>query len=83
MKITYSAWLKEKVGTGEEIITLPAEVHNVGMLLDWLASRGPRYRDAFEFIEVVKVAVNHVYVDNDHAVSNDDEVILFPPIAGG
>lgn len=83
MKITYSAWLKDKVGIGEETVTLPAEVRNVGMLLDWLGSRGPRYRDAFEFIEVIKVAVNHVYVDNDHAVSNDDEVILFPPIAGG
>jgi molybdopterin converting factor small subunit len=32
---------------------------------------------------VVKVAVNHAYVDNDHAVTDDDEVILFPPIAGG
>ncbi len=83
MKITYSAWLKDTVGIGEETVTLPADVHNVGMLLDWLGSRGPEYEHAFEFIEVVKVAVNHVYVDNDHAVSNDDEVILFPPIAGG
>lgn len=83
MKITYSAWLKDKVGVDEEVITLPAEVSNVGMLIDWLSSRGGGYEHAFEFIEVVKVAVNHVYVHNDHAVTDDDEVILFPPIAGG
>jgi molybdopterin synthase sulfur carrier subunit len=83
MKITYHAWLKDKVGIDEEVVTLPAEVRNVGMLIDWLGSRGERYEHAFEFIEVVKVTVNHVYVDSDHAVTDDDEVILFPPIAGG
>jgi molybdopterin synthase sulfur carrier subunit len=83
MKITYSAWLKDTVGIDEEVVTLPAEVKNVGMLIDWLGGRGGRYEHAFEFIEVVKVAVNHAYVDNDHAVTDDDEVILFPPIAGG
>jgi len=83
MKITYAAWLKDEVGIDEELVTLPAEVRTVGMLVDWLGSRRERYEHAFEFIEVVKVAVNHVYVDNDHAVTDDDDVILFPPIAGG
>jgi molybdopterin synthase sulfur carrier subunit len=83
MKITYSAWLKDTLGVAEEIVELPAEVTNVGLLIDWLGSRGGKYEHAFEFIEVVKVAVNHVYVDTEHAVTDEDEVILFPPIAGG
>jgi molybdopterin synthase sulfur carrier subunit len=83
VKITYSAWLKDTVGIDEEIVALPDDVTNVGMLIDWLGSRGPAHARAFEFIEVVKVAVNKVYVDNDYAVTDDDEVILFPPIAGG
>jgi len=83
MKITYAAWLKDALGIDEEIITLPADVTNVGQLLDWLGSRGSRYEQAFEFIEVVKVAVNDIAVDNDHAVADEDEVMLFPPIAGG
>ncbi len=83
MKITYTAWLKDRVGIDEEIVTLPADVTNVGMLLNWLSRRGQQYERAFEFIEVVKVAVNQVYVENDHTVIDDDEVILFPPIAGG
>jgi molybdopterin synthase sulfur carrier subunit len=83
MKITYFAWLKDEVGIDEEVISLPEEVTNVDMLLNWLSSRGQQYEHAFEFIEVVKVAVNQVYVENDHPVTDDDEVILFPPIAGG
>ena len=83
MKIIYSAWLRDEVGIGEEVIALPADVTNVGMLLKWLAGRGHQYENAFEFIEVVKVAVNRVYVDNDYPVVDDDEVIFSPPIAGG
>ena len=83
MKITYTAWLRDSLGISEEIVALPAEVTNVGLLIDWLGHRDARYGKAFEFIETVKVAVNQVYVDSEHAVTDDDEVILFPPIAGG
>ena len=83
MKISYFAWLKDKVGRAEEEVTLPAEVTTVGMLIDWLSTRGPQYEAAFEFIEVIKVAVNHAYAMNDQPINNDDEIIFFPPIAGG
>ena len=52
MKITYFAWLKDKVGREEEEIDLPVEVTNVAQLINWLFTRGPEYEDAFEFIEV-------------------------------
>ncbi len=83
MKITYTAWIKDEVGIDEEVVTLPANVANVGMLLEWLSRRGQQHERAFEFIEVVKVAVNQEYVERDHPVKDDDEVIFFPPIAGG
>ena len=83
MIIRYFAWLKDKVGCAEEEISLPAEVTNVGMLIDWLSTRGPPYEDAFEFIEVSKVAVNEMYAMNDQPITNDDEILFFPPIAGG
>jgi molybdopterin synthase sulfur carrier subunit len=83
MKIIYFAWLKDYVGCGEEEIALPAEVTTVGMLIDWLSRRGPRYEKAFEFIEISKVAVNQSIVQNGEPVKDDDEVMFIPPIAGG
>jgi molybdopterin converting factor subunit 1 len=83
MKIIYFAWLKDKMGCGEEQLTLPGEVRNVGQLINWLSGRGPLYEDAFEFIEVIKVVVNQSFAGNDHPVNDDDEVTFIPPIAGG
>lgn len=71
------------VGCEEEEISLPAHVTDVGSLLNWLSGRGPRYKDAFEFIEVIKVVVNQAYVQNNQPLKDEDEVILIPPIAGG
>lgn len=83
MKLRYFAWLRDSVGCAEEEVALPADVRNVGMLLDWLAGRGERYEQAFEFIAVVMVFVNQHYADRSRPVSDDDEVWLVPPIAGG
>ena len=83
MKIIYNAWLKDRVGCAEEAITLPAEVSTVGMLIDWLSARGPRYERAFEFIETSNVSVNQVCVGSDAPINDDDEVIFNPPVAGG
>ena len=83
MKIIYFAWLKDSVGCAEEEITLPAGVSTVGLLIDWLATRGPRFEKAFEFIETSKVAINQTCVQNDEPVNDDDEVMFIPPIAGG
>ena len=83
MKLRYFAWLRDSVGCAEEEVALPADVRNVGMLLDWLAGRGERYEKAFEFIAVVMVFVNQHNADRNQPVSDDDEVWLVPPIAGG
>lgn len=83
MKLRYFAWLKETMECDEETIVLPAEIKNVGMLLDWLATQGEKYERALEFDAVVKVFVNQRFADRNHVVSDDDEVFLVPPIAGG
>jgi molybdopterin synthase sulfur carrier subunit len=83
MRLIYFAWLRDKIGCAQEEIRLPPGVTNVGQLIDWLSGRSPRYDDAFEFIEVIKVLVNQSLVPNDYPVSDDDEVIFVPPIGGG
>lgn len=83
MKLQYFAWLRDSMGCESEHIALPGGIRTVGMLLDWLPTQGERYRRAFEYIDVVLVSVNRRHAERNHPVSDADEVILAPPIAGG
>jgi molybdopterin synthase sulfur carrier subunit len=83
MKVLYFAWVKSKVGIGEESVEPPAGVATVGALLDWLAARSPKHAAALANRAIVRVAVNQEYVGTDHPVKPGDEVALFPPVTGG
>ena len=83
MKLLYFAWLRTKIGVAEEEVSLPAEVRDVAGLLDWLAARGPGYREALAKPAAIRVAVNYDYVGRGHPLKDADEVALFPPVTGG
>ncbi len=83
MKILYFAWLRTRVGHGEEQVEPPPEVDTVGALVDWLKARGPGHAAALDDLSAVRVAVNQEFADWDHPVAADDEVALFPPVTGG
>ena len=83
MQLLYFAWLRLKIGVGEEQLELPPEVSTVTDLLDWLSEKGDGYAEALRDRSVVRVAVNQEYVGFDHPLSPEDEVALFPPITGG
>ncbi len=83
MKILYFAWLRTRVGHGEEQVEPPPEVDTVGALVDWLKHRGPGHAAALDDLSAVRVAVNQEFADWDHPVAADDEVALFPPVTGG
>ena len=83
MKLLYFAWLRTKIGCGEEEIELPGDVTNVEELLHWLRGRGRGYADALTRLDVVRGAVNQEFAAMDTAVGPDDEVALFPPVTGG
>lgn len=83
MKILYFAWLRQRTGTGEEVVEPPAEVHDVAGLIEWLKSRGPNYAEAFRDTSAIRIAVNQEFAGLDDAVRAGDEVALFPPMTGG
>ncbi len=83
MKVLWFAWLRTRVGTGEETIALPDGVRDVAGLLDFLAVRSPGHAEALKNRSVVRVAVNQTYVKADHAVTDGDEIAIFPPVTGG
>ena len=83
MKLRYFAWLRERIGCGEEEVRLPPDVRDVAGLMNWLRNRGPRFADALAQEGVIRAAVNLNHARPDHPVTDDDEVALFPPVTGG
>jgi molybdopterin synthase sulfur carrier subunit len=83
MKLVYFAWVREKIGTGGEELTVPDEIASVSELVEWLRGRGPGYAAAFADPKTVRVAVNQEYAPMDAVLSADDEIAFFPPVTGG
>lgn len=83
MKVLYFAWLRQRAGTGEESVSPPPEVRDVGALMRWLAARSPGHASAFTDPAQVRAAVNQEFCGPDHPVKPGDEVAFFPPVTGG
>jgi len=83
MKILWFAWFRSRVGAAEEIVTPPASVTDVRLLVEWLKTRSPGHAEALKESSVVRVAVNQEYVKWTHPVKAGDEIALFPPVTGG
>ena len=83
MKLLYFAWVRQKVGRGEEVVDLPADVKTVGDVIGWLRTRGAGFAEAFAEPKRVRAAVNQEHVDFAATVKPDDEVAFFPPVTGG
>ena len=79
----YFAWVRTKIGRGDEEIDLPAGVADVAGLLAWLKDRSARHADALADLARLRVAVNQDYVGFDHPLKPSDEVAIFPPVTGG
>ncbi len=83
MKILYFAWVRQRIGTGEEIVETPADIETVAELIAWLKQRGDGYSHAFADLRLIRAAVNQTHVQFDHPLGNAKEVAFFPPVTGG
>ena len=83
VKLVYFAWVREKIGKGEETIELPSPKTTVGDLIGHLKSLGPEYDAAFEHEHVIRAAINQDHAEHTELVTDGDEVALFPPMTGG
>jgi len=83
MRLIYFAWLREKIGKGQEEIDLDHQIETVAQLLDFLSRRGENYAAALSERELVRVALDKIHAEHDAPLQGVREVALFPPMTGG
>ncbi len=83
VRVLYFAWLRERVGVGEESLALPAGVGSLGALRDFLAERDAAHASAFAEPGCVRAAVNQAFAGPETTLQDGDEIAFFPPVTGG
>lgn len=83
MRVLYFAWVRERIGVGQEDVSLPAEVGTVAGLIEWLAARSAGHAAAFADPARLRAAVDQAFVPLDTAIAGAREVAIFPPVTGG
>jgi molybdopterin synthase sulfur carrier subunit len=83
LTILYFAWVRQKVGTGEEQIALPAQVTTIAQLIEFLRLRGGGYAESFGDQGRLCAAVNQEHALFDTLIRDGDEIAFFPPVTGG
>jgi len=75
----YFAFLRERIGTDQEVVEIP-EGSTVRSALDWLVSeRGV----PLSIQKILKVAINQEYASMDLVLKQGDEIVFITPVAGG
>jgi molybdopterin synthase sulfur carrier subunit len=83
LQLAYFAWVRERMGCGEEQVEPPASVATASDLIAWLAARDDRGARAFAEPARIRVAIDGQMMGNDAALAGARDVALFPPVTGG
>lgn len=83
LKLSYFAWVRERIGKSDETLLPPAEVRTIADLIGWLSSRGEEYAYAFDKPDVIRAAIDRRHVRQDSPIEGAREVSFFPPMTGG
>ncbi|MFL0694917.1 MAG: molybdopterin converting factor subunit 1 [Agrobacterium tumefaciens] len=83
VRIVYFAWVRERIGKGEEELDIPDDVKTAGDLVSWLATLGEGYEEALRVPRAIRVAVNQEHVEHNELIAGAREIGIFPPMTGG
>ena len=83
VRLVYFAWVRERVGLGEEEGELPAGTETVLDLVRWLKTRDEGYAAAFADEKLIRAALDRVHAKPGTRLGNASEIAFFPPMTGG
>ena len=83
MDLLYFAWVRERIGTGQEQHDPPEAVRSVAELIGWLGTLSPGHAEAMREPERLRAAIDQKFVPLDTPLGNAREVAIFPPVTGG
>lgn len=81
MDLRYFAWLRERIGTGHEVVETQATT--VAELIEELKTRSEAHAFALSDLKAVRAAADQQLVGFDAPLAGVREVALFPPMTGG
>lgn len=73
--LLYFGSLPDQLGRASEDVELPADVHDVQSLLDWLGKRGELWGEIMT-PDGVQVTINKEFTAPDTPVTNADEIAI-------
>ena len=83
VKLVYFAWVRERIGKGEESVDLPDTVKTIGELIAFLSARDESYAYAFERAPFIRAAIDRKHAKHDALIASAREIAFFPPMTGG
>lgn len=83
MKILYFAWIKAKIGKGQEEIALPSHVKTVNDLIAHLKTLGKPYEEAFANLGYIRTSLDQEFAHLETPLGKAQEAAFFPPVTGG
>lgn len=83
LTIVYFAWVRDRIGIAEEMITHPGPDQTITALLDMLSATSAGHAAAFEDRERLRAALDQEYVSLDVPLGVARELAIFPPVTGG
>lgn len=83
LKLLYFAWVRERIGQGEEQVERPTAGTTIAALLDQLSQTSVGHEAAFAKRARLRAALDQRFVPLDTAIGDAAELALFPPVTGG
>jgi molybdopterin synthase sulfur carrier subunit len=83
IQLRFFASVREALGTGQETVSVPAEVTTVGAVRAYLRERGGVWTETLAEGRALRMAYNQVMTGGDTPIGEGGEVAFFPPVTGG